>query len=55
MVGGWGQGAHAVCSNETEDEEESQVIKIQKRNQKRDADLWMIINNALRNKNQTNA
>lgn len=33
---------------------ESQAIKIQKRSQKRDADTGMIINNALRNKNQKN-
>lgn len=47
----WRRGS-CVCSNEGQCGEASQAIKIHKRSQGRDADLGMIINNALRNKNQ---
>lgn len=41
-----------MCSNEADYKEETQAVQTQKRSQGRDAESGMIINNALRNRNQ---
>lgn len=41
-----------MCSNEADYKEETQAVQTQKRSQGRDAESGMIINNALRKRNQ---
>lgn len=49
-----GEVGRGSCKNKGECEEEAQAPQTQKRGLGRDAELGMIINNALRSKNQKN-